>query len=95
MLEVIIFLKTEIKTKVFIIFNNMKNCYDQFKIEYVETKKVSSFIKFVTFVLILIFAFIPLAELINVFDYNYAAPNRVYTCFIGWSNEPLQFKPLP
>ncbi|MEE3999720.1 hypothetical protein V1T75_05145 [Tenacibaculum sp. FZY0031] len=73
----------------------MKNRYDQLNIEYVETKSVSPFIKYTCILFILIFAFIPLAELIDVLDYNYAAPNKVNTCIIGCSYEPLQFKPLP
>lgn len=74
----------------------MKNSYDQLNIEYVATRKVSSFVKFTIFTLILIFAFIPLAELIDVLDYNYAAPSTpVHTCLVSWSSEPLQFKSLP
>ncbi|WP_299136364.1 hypothetical protein [uncultured Tenacibaculum sp.] len=75
----------------------MKNSYDQLNIGYVETKNVSSFVWYTTVILILIFIFIPLAELIDVLDYNYAAPNKVHTCLTGWpwSYEPLQFKPLP
>ena len=73
----------------------MENTYDQLNIEYVETKKVSFFIRYSTIILILIFAFIPLAELIDVLDYNYAAPQKVHTCLVGWDNlyspEPLQF----
>ena len=77
----------------------MKNSYDQLNIEYVETKKVSSFVKFTTIVLILIFTIIPLAELIDVLDYNYAAPNTIHGCLAGlydtFPSEPLQFKSLP
>ncbi|WP_299120469.1 hypothetical protein [uncultured Tenacibaculum sp.] len=77
----------------------MKNSYDQLNIEYVETKKVSSFVKYTTFLLILIFVLIPLAEFVDVLDYNYAAPQTVYTCLVGWDQpyplEPLQFKALP
>ncbi|WP_417785391.1 hypothetical protein [Tenacibaculum sp.] len=73
----------------------MKNRYDQLNIEYVETKNVSPFIKYTCILFILIFAFIPLAELIDVLDYNYAAPNTVDICIFEWRHEPLQFKPLP
>ncbi len=70
----------------------MKNNYDQLNIEYAVTNKVSSRTKYTAIFLILIFAFIPLAKLNDVLDYNYATSNKVYTCFIDWPNEPLQFK---
>ncbi|WP_064967801.1 hypothetical protein [Tenacibaculum ovolyticum] len=75
----------------------MKNSYDQLNIEYIETKNVSSSIWHTTIILILILIFIPLAELIDILDYNYAAPHKVHTCLIGWPShyEPLQFKSLP
>ncbi|WP_299679421.1 hypothetical protein [uncultured Tenacibaculum sp.] len=77
----------------------MKNSYDQLNIEYIETKKVSSFLKYSSIILILIFAFIPLAELIDVLDYNYAISEGMHTCLVGWdqlySTEPLEFKALP
>ncbi|MCF2875572.1 MULTISPECIES: hypothetical protein [unclassified Tenacibaculum] len=73
----------------------MENSYDQLNIEYVETKKVSSFVKYSTIILILIFAFIPLAELIDVLDYNYAAPHTIHLCISDLPIEPLQFKSLP
>lgn len=41
----------------------MKNSYDQLNIEYVETKKASSFVKYTTIVLILIFVSIPLSQI--------------------------------
>ncbi len=62
----------------------MKNKYDQLNIEYIETKNVSLFIKLISVFLILIFAFIPLAELIDTLDYNYAAPNTIDTCIFEW-----------
>ncbi|WP_299120463.1 hypothetical protein [uncultured Tenacibaculum sp.] len=49
----------------------MKNSYDQLNIEYVETKKVSLRIKYFAIFFAIIFTFIPLAELINEFDYNH------------------------
>ncbi|WP_282021172.1 hypothetical protein [Tenacibaculum aiptasiae] len=49
----------------------MINSYDQLNIEYVETKKVSLRIKYTAIFFAIIFTFIPLAELINDFDYNY------------------------
>lgn len=67
----------------FIYFCCMKNSYDQLNIEYIETKNVSSSIWYTTIILILIFIFIPLAELIDILDYNYAAPHKVHTCLIG------------
>ncbi|WP_299121985.1 hypothetical protein [uncultured Tenacibaculum sp.] len=70
----------------------MKNSYDQLNIEYVETKNVSPFIKFITIILILTFVIIPLPELIDTLEYNHAAPQTIHTCFVGWSYEPLQFK---
>ncbi|WP_435263502.1 hypothetical protein [Tenacibaculum sp. nBUS_03] len=75
----------------------MKNSYDQLNIEYEETKNVSSFVWYTTVILILIFIFIPLAELIDALDYNYAAPNKIFTCHTGWPwpYEPLLFKSLP
>ncbi|CAL2101500.1 conserved protein of unknown function [Tenacibaculum sp. 190130A14a] len=79
----------------------MKNSYDQLNIEYVETKNVSSFIWYTTVILILVFIFIPLAELSDVIDYNYAAPHTSnYSCIVGadiylYPFEPLQFTPLP
>lgn len=73
----------------------MKNSYDQINIQYLETKNVSTFVKFPVIILILIFTFIPLVELIEVFNYNYAAPYSPSICLFDWSLEPLQFKSLP
>jgi hypothetical protein len=77
----------------------MKNSNDQLKLEYLETRNVSPFVKYATIILILLFTFIPLAEFIDGLDYNYAAPQTIHTCLVGWEEvyitEPLQFKSSP
>ena len=78
----------------------MKNSYDQLNIEYIEAKNTSPFIKFTTIFLILIFIVIPLPELIDILEYNYAAPNAIEHGYLSgsyglFSIEPLQFKSLP
>lgn len=49
----------------------MENNYDQLKIEYSETDKESSSVKLMCLFLILIFALVPLAEIVTDFDYNH------------------------
>lgn len=46
----------------------MEKNNDQLKIDHIETKKVSSFIKFTSILLIIIFAFTPLYEILPQLD---------------------------
>ncbi|CAL2076836.1 hypothetical protein [Tenacibaculum sp. 190524A02b] len=56
----------------------MKNTYEQLNIEYTETREVGLQIKIVTIFLVLVFALIPLAELVYEFDYNYINQRLVF-----------------
>jgi len=77
----------------------MKNRDEELNIEPIETRKISGFLKFTTIILILFFAFVPMAEFVNGFDYNQSFSLTIHSCFVGWEEvfqlEPLQFKPLP
>ncbi|APG65277.1 hypothetical protein LPB136_07905 [Tenacibaculum todarodis] len=77
----------------------MDTNFNQLQIEYLGTKKVSSFFKLISICLILIFAFVPLAEFINGLDYHYIESYPVRSCIVGWENyyqpKPLQFNSLP
>lgn len=73
----------------------MDNNYDQLKIEYSETDKESNSVKFMCVFLILIFAFVPLAEVVTDFNYNhiiYKSPT--YFCVMDYQFEILSFKPI-
>jgi len=76
----------------------MKNTYEQLNIEYTETREVSLQIKIVTIFLALIFALIPLAELVYEFDYNYIKSEVGFQeCIVGEeyrTNEVLKFEEL-
>ncbi|CAL2075229.1 conserved protein of unknown function [Tenacibaculum sp. 190524A02b] len=61
----------------------MKNTYEQLNIEYTETREVSLQIKIATIFLALIFALIPLAELVYEFDYNHIITYFWYGCGFG------------
>ncbi len=62
----------------------MENSYDQIKIEYSETDKESNSVKLMCVFLILIFAFVPLAELVTDFHYNHIThKSPTYTCISG------------
>ncbi|CAL2061326.1 conserved hypothetical protein [Tenacibaculum sp. 190524A05c] len=69
----------------------MKNSYDQLTTEFIETRKVSPLTICFSIVFALIFAFIPLAELVKDFEYNQIKYEPKFTCIIG-NFEPLQFK---
>lgn len=74
----------------------MQKNYDQLKIEYSFTDKESKSVRFMCLFLILLFAFVPLAEIVTGFDYiqnSYHSTNS-FTCLVGWDFEPLSFKPL-
>jgi len=77
----------------------MENSDEKRTIESIETRKISNSLKFTTVILILFFAFVPLVEFVNGFDYNQSFSPTFYTCLVGWEEvfqlEPLQFKPLP
>ncbi|WGH75502.1 hypothetical protein P8625_15790 [Tenacibaculum tangerinum] len=63
----------------------------------VETRKVSLFIKYTAILMGLVFAFIPLAELVREFDYNRIEYKVSFSgCFVGdeLNSFPLQFKEL-
>ena len=75
----------------------MEHKHDQIKIEYLVTDKESNSIRIMCVFLILIFAFVPLAEIVADFDYNIVSsfnPTK-YTCIVGWEFfEPLSFKEI-
>jgi len=77
----------------------MEKSYDQNQFEYLGTKKVSNSLKFTTIILVLFFAFVPLVEFVNGFDYNQSFSPTIHSCLVGWEEifqlEPLQFKSLP
>ena len=73
----------------------MNNNYDQLKIEYSATDKESKSVRLMCVFLILIFAFIPLAEIVTDFDYNhiiYKSPT--YFCVMDYQFEVLSFKSI-
>mgnify|MGYP000038263544 CR=1 FL=1 len=75
----------------------MDNNYDQLKIEYSETDKESNSVKLMCFFLILIFAVVPLAEIVTDFTYNTISyHSTTYICPSGldFPFEPLSFKVL-
>ncbi len=68
------------------------NCnLKQLSTEFIETRKVSYPIKFTAFLFSLIFASIPLAELVYEFDYNHIKSSTTVTCIVG---DELYFQPL-
>ena len=75
----------------------MDKNYDQLKIEFSETDKESNSVKFICFFLMLIFALVPLAEIVTDFEYiqiiNYSPK---YTCFssLNLPLETLSFKEI-
>lgn len=74
----------------------MKNSYDQIKIEYSATDPQASSVKIVSIFLILVFAFIPLAEVVTDLDYyQISYQSNSYTCIFAWDSfEPLSFKEI-
>ena len=77
----------------------MENNYDEIQIEYLETKNVSPFLKFTVIILVLFFAFVPMAEFVNGFDYNQSFSPSIHFCGSDlielFQAQPLQFKSLP
>lgn len=72
----------------------MKETYDQINIQFSKTDKQAPSVRIVSIFLVLVFAFIPLAEIVTDFEYNqsYYSKNN-YTCIIGWDSfEPISFK---
>ena len=74
----------------------MEYNYEQLNTEYGESRKVSFIVKYIAMFLALIFAFIPLAELVREFDYNRIESFPVVTCIIRTDiqYQPLEFKEL-
>lgn len=75
----------------------MINSYDQLKIEYSKTDKESNSVRLMCVFLILIFAFIPLVEIVTEFDYNSITHySKFNSCIIGldYSYEVLSFKEI-
>ncbi|MFK8058928.1 MAG: hypothetical protein AB8B78_02450 [Polaribacter sp.] len=74
----------------------MENKYDQLKIEYSETDNEPKSVKLMSVFLILVFAIVPLVEIVPDFEYNYKtyySPKT--TCIVGWDSfEPLNFKEI-
>lgn len=74
----------------------MNNSYEQLNFEFVEPRKDSLVIKYLSIFIALIFAFIPLAELVREFDYNRIKSVTYITCIVGddFFLRPLEFKEL-
>ena len=75
----------------------MKNSNDQIKIEYSEADAQPNSVKLMCVFLVLIFALVPLVEIVPDFKYNivYSFNPITYTCIVGWESlEPLSFKEI-
>ena len=75
----------------------MKNSYDQLKIEYSETDKQPKSVRFMSIFLILIFAVVPLAEIVTDLDYSTITSNYSrHTCIVGlgYPFDVLSFKEI-
>lgn len=75
----------------------MEQSYEQLNTEYVETRKVSSSVKYTAIFIALIFSFTPLPEFIYEFDYNNIEPYTVINgCITGYdlNPSPLEFREL-
>ena len=73
----------------------MKNNHNQLHIEYVETDKESKSVRLVCLFLILLFAYVPLAEIVTDFDYIQNSYNSTTSfCANDWHLEPLSFKEI-
>lgn len=75
----------------------MKNCNSQLKIEYSETDDQPKSVKLMCVFLVLIFALVPLVEIVPNFEYNIVSSFNptTYTCLTGWESfEPLSFKEI-
>ena len=72
----------------------MDNNYDQLKIEYSATDKESKSVRLMCVFLILIFAFIPLAEIVTDLDYNTIENYSRHTGIsdLDYSFEHISFK---
>ncbi len=66
-------------------------------IQFKEKDKLSISLRIVIAFLVLVFAFIPLVEIVPDFEYNLVSsvnPTK-YTCIVGWELlEPLTFKEI-
>ena len=72
----------------------MENKHDQIKIEYSATDKESNSVRIMCVFLILIFAFVPLAEIVADLDYHSIESYPSYFCAMDFSLEPLSFKEI-
>ncbi|MBU3011645.1 hypothetical protein KO506_09545 [Polaribacter vadi] len=73
----------------------MEYKHDQINIEYSATDKESNSVRIMCVFLILIFALVPLAEIVADLEYNTITSHSRTTCFIGgWSSGPLSFKEI-
>jgi hypothetical protein len=75
----------------------MNSSNDQLKIKYSETDKQPKSVKLISLFLILIFAIVPLAEIVTDLDYNhivYSNPKIFCGLSIIDNYEVLSFKPL-
>ena len=71
----------------------MENNYDQLKIEYIETKKNSFFVKSISVFLVLIFVVVPLTEIVQHLDYNTIVSYPSYSCLYSFDSiDILSFK---
>ena len=75
----------------------MKENYNPIVIEYSETDKESKSVKLISIFLMLIFAFVPLAEIVTDIDYNhivYSSPKVFCAMDYIINYEVLTFKPI-
>ncbi|PQJ80082.1 hypothetical protein [Polaribacter porphyrae] len=74
----------------------MENNFDQLIIHYSETDKESNSVKLMSIFLILIFVFVPLAEIVTDFNYNsisYYSEQVFCVSGLDFSLEVLSFTP--
>lgn len=70
----------------------MENNYDQISFKYNETDKQTPSVRIMAVFLVLVFAFIPLAEIVNDLDYQFIESHLVSFCASDYPLEPLSFK---
>lgn len=75
----------------------MENSYDQLKIAYSETDKESYSVKLMSIFLILVFVFVPIAEIVVDLDYNtisYHATTSFCANDLNFEDNVLSFKEI-
>ncbi|APZ45965.1 hypothetical protein BW723_06510 [Polaribacter reichenbachii] len=72
----------------------MEHKHDQIKIEYSITDKEPNSVRIMCVFLILIFALVPLAEIVVGLEYHSIESYPSYFCAMDFSSEPLSFKEI-